>query len=179
MRTLMTWRHWPRPTTNIREIMSNTYLSTQWQKTWVSEIYIFYWFHPSFSHHTGARPAGGNVSILWHGNLWRDWEGWNGDIEKFPLHFVSPEMVQNAFLAPHWGWKVSQKQNFGVKWIRDPTMRGAPRSITYFNGCPSWWGPLNILPQTSIFGHYLTPKSVKILPRPLQTKSIWLRQKHT
>ena len=39
---------------------------------------------------------------------------------------------------------------------------------------PSWWGPLDILPQISIFN---PPKNMKINPGPFQTKSICLKQK--
>ena len=31
--------------------------------------------------------------------------------------------------------------------------------------CPSWWGSLDILPQISIFRHYLTPKKREHSPQ--------------
>ena len=44
-----------------------------------------------------------------------------------------------------------------------------PYTILY-----SWWGPKDILPQISIFGHYLTPKRRKNSPRAISTKMICL-----
>ena len=37
---------------------------------------------------------------------------------------------------------------------------------------PSWWGPLNILPQISIFGHYLTPQKRENSPRAISNQSL-------
>ena len=50
-----------------------------------------------------------------------------------PKHLVALEMVQYAFLAPRLGRKVPQEWNFGVKWLRDPTTKGAPTHLTPHN----------------------------------------------
>ena len=44
-----------------------------------------------------------------------------------------------------------------------------PYTILY-----SWWGPKDILPQISIFGHYLTPQRRKNSPLAISTKRICL-----
>ena len=71
-----------------------------------------------------------------------------------PMHFIGQEKVQDTFLARRLGQKVPPKQNFGAKWLRDPTTRSASRSTTNCNECPSWRGSFDILRQIAIFGHY-------------------------
>ena len=70
------------------------------------------------------------------------------------MHFIGQEKVQDMFLARRLGQKVTPKQNFGAKWLRDPTTRSASRSIIDCNECPLWWGPFDILRQITIIGHY-------------------------
>ena len=38
---------------------------------------------------------------------------------------IGQQMVRDALLAPRLGRKVLHKQNFGIKWLWDPTTRGA------------------------------------------------------
>ena len=73
---------------------------------------------------------------------------WEREGRGFPIKWWNEiEMVRDAFLAHRLG-RVPQKLYFGVKWLREPTTRGA-------------W----------------LPTSVEIHPRPFQTKIIWLKQK--
>ena len=39
-------------------------------------------------HNPGSCPAGGSAHLLWHGNLWWDWEGWKGDVRLFGIGFL-------------------------------------------------------------------------------------------
>ena len=58
-------------------------------------------------------------------------------------------------------------------------------SLLYSSGrLPSWWGtpplvvgPIKIIPEISIYKHYLTPKNVKMHLAPFQTQIICQKQK--
>ena len=57
------------------------------------------------------------------------------------MHLVGLEMLGDAFLAPCFGRKVTQKSIYWVKYLRDPTKKVAPRIITsaiHYNLLYSW-----------------------------------------
>ena len=59
------------------------------------------------------------------------------------IHLVGLEMMRDAFSAPCLGRKVTQKSIFGVKYLRNPTTRGA---------CPHHEGrPKELLSFIAIF----------------------------
>ena len=93
------------------------------------------------------------------------------------MHLIGPEMVRDAFGAPHLGRKVPQNCNFGAKMVKGPHHE---ERLTRDRGKrPSLWGlaPLSgagaprgggslkyiFLPQIPIFGHYLTPKKGSLI----------------
>ena len=80
------WRRWLRPTTTTRGNMLSIYPSHLKEKIWVS-LYWYDIFMIGFSYGGGACPIGGSIHLLWYGNVWWDWEGWEGT--GFVSNYVS------------------------------------------------------------------------------------------
>ena len=50
-----------------------------------------------FSYHFGSCSTGGSAHLLWHGDLWWDWEGWKGDIAESPMEMSFVCVSDDAF----------------------------------------------------------------------------------
>ena len=61
-----------------------------------------------FSHGVGACPIGGSVHLLWHGIIWWDWEGWEGNVLKPSLFLTAAAPLSTQYL------KVTMEAQLGL-----------------------------------------------------------------
>ena len=70
----------PRNTANIKRTMSSSWPSMHKRKTWVrTYFYDIVWLFLSHHPATDGLSAWSSLHLLWHGHLWWDREGWEGD----------------------------------------------------------------------------------------------------